>query len=201
MTSPDIQLYRSQPDGTGRTDLTTLCCSAERRDRARRWSLISEDGTKLVFASDTPTANNYDVFAATIGDAHATNISHFSVDWVPQGGSQLQICARQQEGRGSGAAHIGKSDRTIPNRTLDGTDEHRLLSVATKSCAGCFSPNATQIAWTRTSDVLYLLGDVTTNNNAKLYRLIPSQTDQLPTIAVNPPATVEVAAFAISAAP
>jgi len=70
---------------------------------------------------------------------------------------------------------------------LDGSDTHRLVNVIDNCTGAC---DAGTLQWTSDSASLYLLGDVTLNNDTKVYRLDPAMTDQTPTLAIDVTTTV-----------
>ena len=74
---------------------------------------------------------------------------------------------------------------------IDGSGMMRLVSVLT-SCGGCGSPDVDAMSWTEDGAALYAQGDITSNNDTKLYRLDATMTDQAPTLAVDVPANGDI---------
>jgi hypothetical protein len=189
MTSTDIQLYRANPDGTNRTDITSLVPLRTDNSTPDIGTMgMSADGTKLAIAADTPTAAHYDIFVNTIGTTTSTNASNFAADWSPNG---LVPLAFTRDGMKIGA--LGKTSTSTRQSAfaIANNSVHRLIDPSA-SCSGCATPDVVQLAWTTDGSAAYLRGDLTTNNIAKLYRVTAAGTDQTPTLADDSPPAGDV---------
>src|SRR5262249_19353012 len=145
---------------------------------------MTPDGHDVVFSADAPTLGAYNLFRVTFGNGTATNLTNLAnaghTDftaplWFSPDGTRVATVANFA------------SARNEPFVTkLDGSDHHRLVSVAA-TCTGCTTPDANIIQWTADGAGIYVMGDLTSNNDTKIYRVDPAMTDQMPTLAVDVP--------------
>ncbi len=189
--STDIQLYRAKPDGTQRTDVTSLVPARGDNSKPDIGAIgMSADGTKLAIAADTPTAAHYDIFIHTVGTTTTVNTSKFNADWAPNGLFPLAFSPDDSKLAALGRFSTGvRQNPFVINVTSTGA--RRLINVATV-CSGCATPDATQLEWTMDSSALYVRGDITTNNVSKLYRVSANMTDQMPVLAIDSPSAGDV---------
>ncbi|MDB4956862.1 MAG: hypothetical protein JWO36_4431 [Myxococcales bacterium] len=186
-----FQLFKSTPDGSTRTNVTAYVPARTDASVPDIGSFgISPDGTKIVISADAPTATNYDLYAVAFATSTtSTKLTNLTAAGHPDFTAPLWFSPD-----GSRVAFVGNiaSARREPFVSkLDGTDTHRLLSV-TATCSGCATPDADSVQWTADGAALYVAGDLTSNNDTKLYRVNSATTDQTPALAVDVPTNGDI---------
>jgi Tol biopolymer transport system component len=191
-----FDLFQAAPDGgvtmqiTGtlpkRTDTTTPDIGA---------FAINPSGTKIVVSADAPTVGAYDIYlmdtATLTSPEKLTNLaapghSDFATPmWFSPDGEHIAFVGNLLSAR-----------REPFVLAIGGGGAHRLVSVLT-SCAACTSPDADALQWTADGTKLYVLGDLTANNDTKAYRLDPKMTDQTPELAVDVPVSGDLTELVI----
>jgi hypothetical protein len=175
-------LYTATPAGV-RTPLAVAPKRADASDADIGPFAITPNGASIVFTADAPTILGYNLFASPLANPTPTNLTNLAAAGHPSFFAPLTISPDGT--KVAFLANFKSATRDEPYvAKLDGTDSHRLVSVAA-SCPGCTSPDAIAFGWTVDSLGLYVTGDLTVNNDAKLYKVDPTTTDQLPTLAVD----------------
>ena len=181
-----FQLFQAKPDGSMRTDITSVApARADTTTPDIGAFALSPDGATLVFSADAPVLGADDLYAvSTTTLANPTKITALTAAGHADFTGVMQISPD-----GTQIAYVANflSTRNEPFvSAIDGSGTHRLVSL-TVTCAGCTSPDANAVQWTADSKSLYVTGDLTSNNDTKLYKLDPAMTDQTPVLAVDVP--------------
>jgi Tol biopolymer transport system component len=186
-----FQLFKINNDGTGKQINPAFIPMRGDNSAPDIGALaISPDGKTIVFGADAPTATAYNLYAVTFGvgtPVALTNLtavtgislhSSFSAPlWFSPDGKSVATVANF---KATGTSNSPRQEPFVAK--LDGSDTHRLVDVIDTCTGAC---DASQLQWTKDSATIYLLGDVTLNNDAKIYRLDPGMTDQTPTLAID----------------
>jgi hypothetical protein len=186
--SAQYQLFVAKPDGSMRTDITSIMPARSDMSTPDIGAFaIAPDGMTLVIASDTPTATAYDLYATPLvmpmpvkltSAPASTNPAFTAPLWFSPDAKSVAYVATY--GSASNEPYVSK---------LDGSDTHRLVNVTAVCPTSC---DAIGLSWTPDGSALYLTGDITTNNDTKLYRVDPTMTDQTPTLAVDVPTSGDI---------
>jgi Tol biopolymer transport system component len=181
-----FQLFKATPDGVTRSDVTAFVPA---RGDATVPDIgafgVSPDGTKIVISADAPTATQYDLYAVAFANT-ATSTKLTSLTAAGHTDFTAPLWFAPDGTRVAYVANFASARREPFVSKLDGTDTHRLVSVTT-TCTGCATPDADSVQWTADSTALYVAGDLTANNDTKLYRVDSASTDQTPALAVDVP--------------
>ena len=184
--SPLFQLFRATLAGA-RTQVTLPARADATTPDIGAFSL-TPDGATLVFSADAPTVTRYDVYAVAAAGGTPTNLTNLAASgrasfsapmWFSPDGTKVAVIANFLSTR---------NDPYVIN--LDGSGMHRLVN-AMATCAACSSPDAEILQWVGNA-TLYATGDLTANNDTKLYRLDATATEQTPTLALDVPASGDV---------
>lgn len=184
-----FQLFKINSDGTGKqVNPSFVPMRGDGTAPDIGTVAISPDGKTIVFGADAPTATAYDLYAVTFGVGTAVQLTNltpvtgitlhtsFSAPlWFSPDGKSVAAVANF---KATGTTNSPRQEPFVMK--LDGSDMHRLVDVIDTCTGAC---DASTIQWTKDSAGIYLLGDVTVNNDTKLYRLDPTMTDQTPTLA------------------
>ena len=191
--SAQFQLFAAKPDGSMRTDVTSIM--PVRGDMSTPdigAFAITPDGMTLVIASDTPTATAYDLYTTPLVMPVPVKLTSATAGTSPSFTAPLWFSPDA-----ASVAYVATygSTREEPYVSkLDGSDTHRLVSIAT-TCTDamtCTSPDAIGLSWAADGTAMFVTGDLTSNNDTKLYRVDPTMTDQAPTLAVDVPASGDI---------
>ena len=178
-----FQLFVATSDGVTRTTYTMPARGDTSVPDAGAFA-ISPDGATIVFSADAPTLGNYDIYAQPLAGGAAVNLTNLTGPgnaafttpmWFSPDGKSLAF-----------VANFSSARREPFVAAIDGSGMHRLVDVLA-SCSGCSSPDADLLQWTVDGSAIYVQGDVTANNDTKVYRVVASMTDQTPALAIDVP--------------
>ena len=179
--SPLFQLFRSTLAGS-RTQVTLPARADATTPDAGAFS-ITPDGATLLFSVDAPLVSRYDLYKVATAGGTPTNLTNLAASgrasfsapmWLSPDGSKVAVIANFLSTR---------NDPYVIN--LDGSGMHRLVN-AMQTCAACGSPDAEVLQWVGNSTI-FATGDLTANNDTKLYRLDATATEQTPVLALDVP--------------
>lgn len=186
-----FQLFRATPAGA-RTVFALPARGDSSTPDAGAFA-ITPDGTKIVFSADAPTVGAYDLYLASLaaptpakltslagpGNANFTAAMAISPD-----ATKIALVADFLGGDGNDEPYVVH---------LDGSTQapRRLISLAA-TCPGCTSVDAIAVQWTADAGSLYVLGDIATSNDTRVFRVDPAAADQAPVLTVTTPANGDV---------
>lgn len=152
---------------------------------------LTPDGTKIVFSADAPTAGRYDFYASATATFTPTAItslgalghSVFTAPlWFSPDGTKFAVVA---DFLTSGLASPRNEPFVI---AVDGSTmtPRRLVSVEA-SCAASATKNcdASVVQWAADNATVFVMGDLTTDNDTELYKASSAMADQTPTLALD----------------
>lgn len=177
-----VVLYIADPDGQNRHVLATPMRSDGTTAMVGATN-ISPDGATIVFASDAPTKDTFELFvsptaawnpvAITAASAAGTGYpAGYEPRFSPDGTSVIAV------------ANAGTF--AVQRTKLDGSATSRLVQLVTGQVTSFLSD------WTLDGRGIYIGADLTGSGHASLYRLDTQRVDQTPELAVAPPASGDV---------
>lgn len=178
-----FQLFVATSDGVTRTPYTMPTRGDSSVPDVGAFA-ISPDGGTIVFSADAPTALSYDIYVQPLAGGTAVNLTSLTA-----AGNAAFTTPMYFSPDGKHLAYVAnfRSARREPFvSAIDGSDTHRLVDVLA-NCSGCSSPDADLVQWSVDGNAIYVQGDITSNNDTKVYRVSAQMTDQAPTLAVDVP--------------
>jgi Tol biopolymer transport system component len=186
--STQFQIFRATPAGA-RT-VFALPARADTSTPDAGAFAISPDGTKIVFSADAPTLGAHDLYVATLAAptpakltslAAAGNANFTAPMAISPDGTKIALVADFLGGDGNDEPYVVH---------LDGSTQapRRLISLAaTCTPAGCTNVDALAVQWTADGGAVYVLGDIATSNDTRVFRADPAVADQAPVLTVTTP--------------
>lgn len=190
-------LYKVNLDGTGLDLVGNALIDRGGNNLADVWSYaVSADGTTIAFAADGIVATAFEIYKMKGDDSAAPTrltggnvpvdreVHRFDPMVFSPDGTQLAFHADY-------GATLDKFEPYVMN-IADGA-MHRLAVIGTAANAEQDSTGV--IAWSHDGSKLYVIGDHRANNDAELYSLATADTDGVPSLLVDPPASGDVFTF------
>ncbi len=190
-------LYKVNLDGTGLDFLSNALIDRGGGNLADVWTYgVNTDGTSLVFAADGITAGAYEIYKMKGDDSAAPTRLTGGAVAVGREVNRFDPIAFSPDGTlAAFHADYGVTDDKFEPYVIDIADGamHRLAVIGT--AANVEQDSSGGIAWSHDGGKVYVTADHRVNNDAELYSLAPGDTDGVPSLLVDPPASGDVFSF------
>lgn len=163
---------------------------------------ITTDGKTIVFSADAPMNARFDLYKSPLESPAAVAITKLTGP-----GRAIETAMPAISADGTSIALVGNyitNGRNEPYIVkLDGSTERpvRLVDIS-KSCTGCPpASNADAVQWTADGRAVYVLGELATMSDTRVFRTDAAAVDQMPTLAVTTIAGGDVRHMLVRAVP
>ncbi len=173
-----FKLYRANVDGTARTALTLAPARGDASAADFGAFAITPDGTKMVFSADAPTALIYQLYLVTLATPTPLKLTNATVAGTEPAFNNPLMFSPDVSKVAFIADYAVNGDFEPHVAKLDGTEDIRLAKDVV------MNGDTEALSWTRDGSAVWMQGDLSVNNETRVYRLSATMADQALTGAI-----------------
>ena len=171
-TGGAFKLYRANVDGTARTAQALAPARGDASVADFGAFAITPDGTKMVFSADAPTALVYQLYLVTLATPTPLKLTNATLAGTEPAFNNPLMFSPDVSKVAFVADYSKDGDFEPYVAKLDGTQDLRVAKTAV------MNGDTEALSWTRDGAALWVQGDLTTNNDTRVYRVSATMADQ-----------------------